>query len=138
MKKTENNLRALIVEDDEDTAKLISQVIHKTGIPSLIASNGIIGLQLFHKEKPDIVFSNFIMPEMGGVELFWEIRKVDSEIPIVLFSGRYWELNKKFAREPIKPNFMLKKPFGISQIYKILQECFPNNHLYKGMINSDS
>lgn len=127
MTEARKNLRALIVEDDDETAKLISKVLHKAGIISTIGSNGIIGLKFFMKDKPDIVFSNFIMPERGGVWLFREIRSLDYKVPVVLFSGRYWELNRKFEREPIKPNYMLKKPFSIMQIYEILQECFPKS-----------
>ena len=57
MTETRKNLRALIVEDDDETAKLISKVLHKAGIISTIGSNGIIGLKFFMKDKPDIVFS---------------------------------------------------------------------------------
>ena len=127
MTDARKNLKALIVEDDDDTAKLISKVLHKAGMISSIGYNGAMGLKLFIEEKPDIVFSNFIMPEKGGVWLFHEIRSLDYKVPVILFSGRYWELNRKFDREPIKPNYMLKKPFSVMQIYEILQECFPES-----------
>jgi len=133
MTDARKNLKALIVEDDDDTAKLISKVLHKAGMISSIGYNGAMGLKLFIEEKPDIVFSNFIMPEKGGVWLFHEIRSLDYKVPVILFSGRYWELNRKFDREPIKPNYMLKKPFSVMQIYEILQECFPESMFSVGL-----
>ena len=96
MKVINRQFRALIIEDDSEMRNLLRNVVRSSGISVKTAENGVEGMNSFLKEKPDIVFSNFIMPLMNGDELFRRIREMDPMIPVVLFSGRYKELNQHF------------------------------------------
>ena len=50
------------------------------------AVNGRIGLAKFPALKPDIVLLDIEMPEMDGLETVRELRKIDSRVPIIMFS----------------------------------------------------
>jgi len=82
-----NNFRILVVDDDLINLSLIKTIIGKI-LPNatlLEAVNGRDAVELFIKEKPDIIFLDIQMPEMNGHEATTEIRKfeTDKKTPII-------------------------------------------------------
>ena len=81
--------RVLIVDDAIVVRKVLSEAISRD--PDLevagTAANGKLGLAKFTSLKPDIVLLDIEMPEMDGLQTLREIRKIDTRIPIVMFSS---------------------------------------------------
>ena len=78
----------LLVDDEEDileSLKTIIQLEEKTKVYT--ALNGLMGLEIFKKEKPDIVLTDMKMPVRDGLWLLDEIRKLDESTPVVFLSG---------------------------------------------------
>ena len=80
--------RVLIVDDAVVVRKTLSDVLARD--PDLevagTASNGRFALAKFPALKPDIVLLDIEMPEMDGLETVRQLRKIDSRIPIIMFS----------------------------------------------------
>lgn len=80
--------RILIVDDSVVVRKILSEVISQD--PDLevagTAVNGHIGLTKFSALHPDLVLLDVEMPEMDGLTTLSELRKLDSRVPIVMFS----------------------------------------------------
>ena len=81
--------RVLLVDDAVVVRKALSTAIGQD--PSLevaaTAVNGRIGLAKFVASKPDIVLLDIEMPEMDGLETVRELRKIDQNVPIIMFSS---------------------------------------------------
>lgn len=78
--------KVLIVDDDPDTLEVMQQLVRGWGYEVLTALSGSTALTLVHEDCPDIVLSDFAMPEMTGIELLRAIRRdVDKTCPVVLF-----------------------------------------------------
>lgn len=60
--------KILLVEDEFNIAKLFIYNLTKAGFVCDHANNGIEGLELAHKNRPDIIISDVMMPEMDGFE----------------------------------------------------------------------
>ena len=59
----------LVVEDDPDYCQLLNEAFSEAGFRTLVASNGERALQILRQEPIDLVVSDFIMPELNGLEL---------------------------------------------------------------------
>ena len=98
--------RILIVDDEPDAISYISSVLEDNGYEYLSAENGVQGLELAQKEKPDMILLDLIMPEKSGMLMFQELKK-DPElgkIPVIVVSGASEALGVDLR------NFMIKQP----------------------------
>lgn len=102
--------KILIVDDS-----VVAQSIMKKCLPSdrdfqiSVASNGREGVDIYSKEKPDLVFLDLTMPVMGGVEALEEIKKNDPEAIVVVATA---DVQKKVIEKVISMGalMVLKKP----------------------------
>lgn len=83
------DISVLYVEDENDvrefTSKLLSSLLRKI----YTAQNGLEGLETFknHKDDIDLIISDINMPKMNGLEMCENIRKINSEVPLVITSA---------------------------------------------------
>jgi two-component system, chemotaxis family, protein-glutamate methylesterase/glutaminase len=80
--------RVLLVDDGVVVRKVLSQAIAQDPVleGAATAVNGRIALAKFQSVRPDIVLLDIEMPEMDGLETVRELRKIDSRVPIIMFS----------------------------------------------------
>ncbi len=76
--------KILIVDDNPSVLKLLNISLKKAGYDIIEAENGEAAFDLANTEKPDLIISDIMMPQMDGLELCWMIRE-NSEIPMVPF-----------------------------------------------------
>jgi two-component system, chemotaxis family, protein-glutamate methylesterase/glutaminase len=81
--------RVLLVDDAVVVRKALSLAIAQDQDLEVAgtAVNGRVALAKFPTLKPDIVLLDFEMPEMDGLETVRELRKIDSRVPIIMFSS---------------------------------------------------
>ncbi|MDR3692434.1 MAG: diguanylate cyclase [Fimbriimonas sp.] len=75
--------RVLLVEDDPVSAYLIQQMFHAQNLPLDHATNGAIALDLHRQNRYRLVLSDWMMPEMNGVDLCRAFRRLGG--PYVYF-----------------------------------------------------
>ena len=79
--------RILIIEDEEDIARLISMYLKREGIETHWCESGEVGLDLLETEKFDLLVLDINLPGMDGFETLQKIRKA-SNIPVLILSAR--------------------------------------------------
>jgi two-component system, chemotaxis family, protein-glutamate methylesterase/glutaminase len=81
--------RVLLVDASAVVRKALAQAIkHDPDLEvAAIAVNGRLALAKFAVSKPDIVLLDIEMPEMDGLETVRELRKIDTRVPIIMFSS---------------------------------------------------
>jgi len=91
----------LVVEDDPDYSDLLNTAFSDSGFRTLQAVNGERALNALRSEDVDLVVSDFMMPELNGLELC-RLMNGDarlSEIKVVLYSANNDQVFRKKARE---------------------------------------
>lgn len=83
--KTTNKI--LTIDDDSNTRKQLADYLDDGGYEVLQADNGKAGLDIFRKEKPDLILTDIKMPVMSGLELLEKITQESPETPVVVVSG---------------------------------------------------
>lgn len=79
MAKRLSKLKVLIVEDSKVALKAISGYIENMGVQPLLAENGHDALELYSRERPDIVLLDIILPDTNGYEVAKEIRRLQGK-----------------------------------------------------------
>ncbi len=106
----------LVVEDHPDMNRFIQESLSDE-YRVAAAMNGKEALQIINKEKPDLLVSDVMMPEMSGDELVGEIRKKPELdlVPILLLTAKADdELRIKLLKEGAQDYIM--KPFSVSEL----------------------
>jgi two-component system, cell cycle sensor histidine kinase and response regulator CckA len=84
-----NGETILIVEDDESIRFLLVEYLRDLNYNIISANNGIEAIELLDNENVNAILTDITMPEMGGKELFNNIRNKNINVPIVAMSGYY-------------------------------------------------
>ena len=79
----------LLVDDDPAVRHVAAQMLDGLGFKVLTAADGREGLEVFrqHDGEMDCVILDLTMPEMGGEEVFRELRRLRSDLCVILSSG---------------------------------------------------
>ena len=90
MPASSRNQTILIVEDDPISLKLLDSRMKSEGFRTLTAENAEKCLKILQQTKPDLILSDFMMPQMDGPELCTAIKKNPDyhNIPIILVTAR--------------------------------------------------
>lgn len=86
MNKSRNH-KVLLIDDDEKLANLLFTYFAKFDIQLLSATLPSKGLEAHHKEQPDLVILDVMLPEMDGFEVCRALRKT-SNTPIIMLTAR--------------------------------------------------
>jgi DNA-binding response OmpR family regulator len=85
-----SSARVLLVEDDPVILRLLEVNFELEGYDVLLAHDGAEGIDLARDQRPDLVISDIMMPNVSGIELV-EALKADAAtagIPIILLSAK--------------------------------------------------
>jgi len=81
-------LKVLIVDDAAFMRMMLSDILTKNGYQVVgEAQNGLMAVDLYKKEQPDIVTMDITMPEMDGIQAVKEIMKFDPKAKIIMCSA---------------------------------------------------
>ena len=122
-------MHILIVDDSRIMRQIVKRTLKQAGFSESVyseASNGYEALEIFQKNKPDIILSDWNMPEMDGLSLLQEVRKADSEIPFGLITAQSTASLRESARYH-GAHFLLSKPFTTESLGAAVSAVISSN-----------
>ncbi|MBI1858119.1 MAG: response regulator transcription factor [Candidatus Melainabacteria bacterium] len=81
-------LKVLLVEDEDQFAKLIELELTYEGYQVEIASSGKEALEKIEKIKPDLVLLDWLLPEIDGLEVTRRIRSDGNDVLLMILTGK--------------------------------------------------
>jgi DNA-binding NtrC family response regulator len=77
----------LIIDDVEDIRVIIRRFLERRNYTVLDAEDGHTGLEIFQKEKPDVVLVDLRMRGMDGLEVLARVRELSPDTPVIVVSA---------------------------------------------------
>ncbi|MFC1554732.1 response regulator [candidate division KSB1 bacterium] len=118
--------KILIVDDDPDIRTYLSTFLGDKGYTTLVAEDGVEGMNAVHKEKPDLITLDIIMPNQTGVKMYRIIKNDEGlkDIPVIIVSGvtQYKDLFRKSHRTMPKPVAFIEKPVNRDVLLEKIKE----------------
>jgi len=102
---------ALVVDDSMLIRYTVCRFLEERGFAVESATNGAEALQILERVRPDLIFTDMLMPKMSGSELITALKKnpATSSIPIIIVAGRASGFDEKEKRA----NFAIYKDIDI-------------------------
>ena len=108
-------LKVLIVEDENQIARLIELELGYEGYQVDIAKNGKEALDKVEKFKPDLIILDWMLPEIDGLEVTRRIRSDGNEVPVIVLTGKA-SLSDKVTSLDSGADDYLTKPFATEEL----------------------
>ena len=109
----------LVVEDNVEIGRFCTQILHDLGYGTVLTQTAEAALAEI-KAVPfrfDAVFSDVVMPGMGGIELAERLRELHPELPVVLTSG----YSHVLASDEAHGFALVRKPYSAEEVGKVLR-----------------
>ncbi len=109
--------KILIIDDDNDIAGLLTKLLKRKNFDVLVANSGADGISIFNKGEIDLVVTDIVMPDIGGLEVIRILKNTDKNVKIIAMSGgalinsgTYLTMAKQLGAK-----YAFQKPFDLNE-----------------------
>jgi two-component system KDP operon response regulator KdpE len=118
--------RILVIDDEAQLRRALKRSLEGHGYVVREAEDGASGLQEFAAFRPDVVLLDLMLPDMSGVQVCRELRRLH-QTPIIVLSVIGEETTKVAALDQGADDY-LTKPFGMSELLARVRVALRRGH----------
>lgn len=107
-------MKILVVDDDQNLCKLMKIYLKNAGFDVRVANDGIQALEVFRKERPDLVILDIMIPFMDGWEVCQQLRR-ESDVPILMLTAKDTK-DDRIKGLGLGSDYYLTKPFDPDEL----------------------
>ncbi|MBN2051397.1 MAG: response regulator [Spirochaetales bacterium] len=115
----------LIIDDDVRILDAMRDALDAAGFDVTIAVDGSQGLKMLEEVQFQLIISDIVMEDMGGIEFLRKIRKTGISTPVVIMSGDPIGENFFKSAKLLGACFCLQKPFTARTLFDVIQKILP-------------
>ncbi|MDF0556850.1 response regulator [Kamptonema sp. UHCC 0994] len=104
----------LLVDDEPALRDSLTYTLQKEGYEVMTAVDGLSAIKQFHKQVPDVILLDLMLPEVSGMEVCWRIRAF-SNVPIVMLTAKDQDIDKVWGLEAGADDYVTK-PFNTREL----------------------
>ncbi|MBI4784596.1 MAG: response regulator [Oscillatoriophycideae cyanobacterium NC_groundwater_1537_Pr4_S-0.65um_50_18] len=104
----------LLVDDEAPLCESLAYSLKKEGYEVTTASDGHSAIKQFHKQAPNVILLDLMMPEVDGMEVCWRIRAF-SNVPILMLTAKDQDVDKVRGLEAGADDYVTK-PFNTREL----------------------
>jgi len=117
------DFKVLLVDDEEDFVKSLSERIGMRNLGSEVALDGVEALKKIQEQSPDVIVLDLKMPGMHGLEVLEKVKKAYPAIQVVILTGHGSEEDEKKARKLGAFDY-LNKPVGLEKLMETITKAY--------------
>jgi DNA-binding NtrC family response regulator len=102
----------LIIDDDRQMRRLLTRILNAAGHAVREAEDGRGGIDSFRRQRPALVISDIVMPDIEGIETIRTLREEAPAMPIIAISGGSGDSLYLRAATGLGATASLDKPFA--------------------------
>ncbi len=93
--------KVLLVDDMKSELQLLSNYLEQAGYAVMTAANGFEALEKVKLDRPDVIVTDLVMPELTGLELCRQLKKesATASIPIVACTTKDRQIDQTWAKK---------------------------------------
>jgi len=107
--------RILIIEDEENIARVLQLELQFEGYKADMAHTGTDGLLKYREQQWDLILLDVMLPEMSGIDVLKRIRATESQTPVIMLTAKS-EVEDKVKGLDLGANDYITKPFDIEEL----------------------
>ncbi|OGL43527.1 MAG: hypothetical protein A2W05_10175 [Candidatus Schekmanbacteria bacterium RBG_16_38_10] len=117
--------RIILVDDDKYAVETLSKLLSEDGYKVDVCFNGKEAMKKMEFNRYDVIITDLRMPEIGGLELLKNVKKIYPELPVIVITAfgevdSYLDAFVKGAYEYIN------KPIKYEELIRLLEAIFKN------------
>ena len=132
MTTRESDLTILIVDDEEEHARATAEVLERVGYNSKIATSGKAALDIIQKEPVDIIITDLIMQDVGGMEILEAAKEKLAEVEVIVLTG-YGTVESAVEAMQKGAATYLKKPVNMEELRAVVAKAAQRLEMARGL-----
>lgn len=116
-------IKVLLVDDEDEFVKSLSERIQMRDIESGVAFNGEEALGIVDEDMPDVMVLDLKMPGIDGLEVLRRVRKTYPDVQVIMLTGHGSEKDEREARR-LGAFEYLQKPTEIDRLVETIKRAY--------------
>ncbi len=118
--------KIVLIEDSKSASGVLKEVLAAEGYAVLHASDGVAGLALARREKPDLILLDLLLPKLNGYEVCNALMRdnLTRHTPVLIISTLDTPESMEKAKQCGARNFM-KKPYNLDDLLREIKRLLP-------------
>ena len=124
----DQQIRVLVVDDDESHAEAVAESLERVGYECVVAKSGREGLRLIEEQSFDIVITDLMMEEVGGLEVLAQAKRELPDAEVVILTGHSTVKTAVTAMQAGATTY-LTKPLDINELRTVADKVSQSQRL---------
>ncbi|GAB4402582.1 MAG: hypothetical protein OHK0052_25840 [Anaerolineales bacterium] len=116
--------RLVYIEDETEMIDLVRLILNRRGYEVIGANGGLEGLETVRREKPDLVLLDLMMPDLGGWEVFQQMKASEEtrSIPVIVVTAKAQTIDRVLGLHIAKVDDYISKPFSPQELFNSIEK----------------
>ena len=114
-------MKILVIDDERAIRTLLKQAFQQWGHEVILAEDGQLGLHAISLHRPDVVFTDLIMPGLTGLDVLGRARATGFAKPFIMLTGSASRHDIQTA-QALGAYAVILKPFRLDRLEELLKQ----------------
>ena len=114
-------IKILVCDDEVFARDAMAKIIKRKGFDVFVASTGEECINLFKKEKPEVVFLDVMLPDLDGDHLYSYLKEIKQDVHAYFITGSDVVFTEENAKNLGAKGYLLK-PVNVTDLFNLLEK----------------